>query len=267
MRLPAETIARARQADILAVAHDLGARLKRIAIKGADMPTRQKPLARMTMPKTKAVYEFDRMGFARILGVDPMPNVCVHMIAELVGVHRASLRMVENYTPARVAAEIDRVRRRVSHGHDGPEAVRTITDPMFGVDVETHERLRDILNDPSLPLDMKVDALEARRREVEALPPQNALYGLRVILAAHALLIWWLFAASHSDSASRWRFVLAILEAAGEGVAGLRDHPERIKHDLGELPRLTERPMGITDRTMPLNRHERRALTREMRGR
>jgi hypothetical protein len=157
------------------------------------MPTRQKPLTRMTMPKTKAVYEFDRMGFARLLSVGTIPEVCVHMIANLVGVHRASLRMVENYTPARIAAEIDRVKRRVSHGHDEPEAVRTITDPMFGADVETVERLRDILNDRSLPLDVRVDALEARRSEVAALPPHNALYGLRVITAWHAMLIWWLF--------------------------------------------------------------------------
>jgi hypothetical protein len=231
------------------------------------MPTRQKPLTRMTMPKTKAVYEFDRMGFARLLSVGTIPEVCVHMIANLVGVHRASLRMVENYTPARIAAEIDRVKRRVSHGHDEPEAVRTITDPMFGADVETVERLRDILNDRSLPLDVRVDALEARRSEVAALPPHNALYGLRVITAWHAMLIWWLFAASHSDSASRWRFVLAILQAAGEGIDGFAKNPERLKDSLGDLPRLTERPMGITDRTMPLNRHERRSLTREMRRR
>ena len=231
------------------------------------MPTRQKPLARMTMPKTKAVYAFDRLGFASLLGVGIIPEVCVHMIAELVGVHRASLRMVENYTPARIEAEIDRVKRRVSHGDDGPEAVRTITDAMFGVDAETHERLRDILNDPNTPLDVKVDALEARRLEVEALPPLNALYGVRVITAAHAMLIWWLFAANHTDSANRWQFVVTVLEAAGEGVAGLRSHPERLAASLGELPKLTERPMGITDRTMPLNRHDRRALTREMRKR
>jgi hypothetical protein len=230
------------------------------------MPTRQKPLTRMTMPKTTAVYEFDRFEFARLLSVGTIPEVCVHMIANLVGVHRASLRVVENYTTTRIAAEIDRVKRRVSHGRDGPEAVRTLTDPMFGADVETVERLRDILNDRSLPLDVRVDALEARRREVEALPLHNALYGLRVITAWHAMLIWWLFAASHSDKASRWQFVLTVLEAAGEGVDGLRSHPERLAVSLGELPKLTERPMGITDRTIPLNRHDRRALRHHIRS-
>jgi hypothetical protein len=219
------------------------------------------------MPKVTPVYEYDRVGFARILGVDPMPVVCVHMIAELVGAHLASVQVVAGHTPARIASEIERVERRVSHGHDGPEAVQSIADPMFGADAETVERLSAILNNSSLPIDAKVEALEGRRREVENLPSIDARHGLRVILAAHAILIWWLFAASHSDSASRWRFVLAIFEAAKEKTEGLRQHPERLNRDLGELPGLTERPMAITDRTIPLNRHDRRALNHELRRR
>jgi hypothetical protein len=86
-------------------------------------------------------------------------------------------------TASRVRGRTERVRR----GHDGPEATREITDPLFGIDGETFERFASCINDPATPIDMKIDAIGARRREVEALPPIEARYALRVVLAAHAL--------------------------------------------------------------------------------
>ena len=127
-------------------------------------------------------------------------------------------------------------------GHDGPEATREITDPLFGIDGETCQRLASVIDDPDTPIDLKLDAIEARRREIEELPPIDARYALRVVLAAHALVIWWMFAVGHDDGARQWRFVLAVLEAAGEGVDGLREHPKRLKRGLGRLLQMTAQP-------------------------
>jgi hypothetical protein len=91
---------------------------------------------------------------------------------------------------------------------------------------------------------VKIDAIGARCREVEALPPIEARYALRMMLAAHALVVWRLFAVGHDDGVRQWRFVLAILKAAGEGVEGLRKNPERLRRDIGRLLQLTAQPVG-----------------------
>jgi hypothetical protein len=209
------------------------------------MPRPTPPRTRMTMPEVrpKPIYRADRKGFAQILGLDLMPDECVQGIAFIIAAHRASQRGAEEHTPARAAAALRCVESRMRRGLDGPEATREITDPLFGIDGETFERLADIISDPETPIDVKIDAIGARRREVEAFPPIDARYALRVVLAAHALMVWRLFAGRRDDSERQTRFVLAILEAAGEGVTGLRKNPERLKRDIGQLLQLTSQPV------------------------
>ena len=210
------------------------------------MPRPTPPRTPLTMPEVKPrpICHDDRKGFARILGVKPLPDTCVRTIVWIIAAHRASCQAVEGHTPARVAATFRCVESRLRRGHDGPEATREITDPLFGIDAGTFERLASVINDPETPIDVRIDAIEARRREVEALPPIDARYALRVVLAAHALVVWWLFAVGHDDGARQWRFVLAILKAAGEGVEGLRKNPERLRRDIGPLMQLTAQPVG-----------------------
>jgi hypothetical protein len=79
---------------------------------------------------------------------------------------------------------------------------REITDPLFGLDDETFTRLQGIVGDPGVPL-RRLDAIETRRLEVEALPEGDALYRLRVVLVAHAVvLIWYFFAVRRDDGAT-----------------------------------------------------------------
>jgi hypothetical protein len=200
----------------------------------------------MTMPeiKPRPIYRDDRKQFAQILGVKPLPDMCVRSIVSIIAAHRASQRVVEGHTPARAAAALHCVERRMRRGHDTPEATREITDPLFGIDGETFERLAGALNDPETPIALKIDEIEARRREIEALPPIDARYALRVVLAAHALIVWWLFAVGRNDGERQWRFVMAALKAAGEGVEGLRKNPERLKREIGLLMQLTAQPVG-----------------------
>jgi ParB-like chromosome segregation protein Spo0J len=163
----------------------------------------------------------------------------------MLATHRAARKLAKGHTPARVAAALCRIESRMRRGHDDLEAIRPITDPLFGMDVETVERLAPIVADPDVPPDRKLAAIEARRREVEAMPEIDALYGLRVTLVAQALTqIWPWYAVDSEDTVRQWQFVLAILEAAGEGTEGVRQHPERLKRDVGRLLQLTAQPAG-----------------------
>jgi hypothetical protein len=190
-----------------------------------------------------------------LLGLDALPDACVHAISWMIAVHNASRafqrggevcekrRRETGHTPAKWAAALRRVESRMRRGDDGPETTRVITDPLFGVDEETFTRLQGIVYDSEVPLDRRLDAIDTRRRELEALPEVDALYGLRVALVAHALvLIWGVFAVRRDDTERQWQFALAILEAAGEGTEGVRQHPERLRRDLGRLLELTSQP-------------------------
>ena len=117
------------------------------------MPRPTPPRRGMTMPevKPKPIYRADRRGFARMLGLDLMPDECVQGIAFIIAAHRASQQVAEGHTPARAAATLRCVEGRVRRGHDGPEATREITDPLFGIDAETFERLSSCINDPATP--------------------------------------------------------------------------------------------------------------------
>src|SRR5262249_35447232 len=92
-------------------------------------------------------------------------------------------------------------------------------------------------------LGRKLALIETRWRELQELPEVDTFYGLRVVLVALALVcVWYLFAVNRDDTVRQWKFVLAILEAAGEGTEGLRQHPGRLKRDLGGMLRLTSQP-------------------------
>jgi hypothetical protein len=174
-----------------------------------------------------------------------LPDACAHLIAWLIAAHKQGRKLARGHTPARVAAALARIEGRLRRGHDGPEAVCEITDPLFGIDGETHTRLAPIVADPDVPLDRRLAAIEARRREVEAMREIDPRYGLRVQLAAWALAqVWHVFAVDRGDTVRQWQFVLAILDAAGEGTEGLREHPERLKRDVGQLMQSTVQPVG-----------------------
>ncbi|MBO0736607.1 MAG: hypothetical protein J2P48_08565 [Alphaproteobacteria bacterium] len=190
--------------------------------------------------------------FARLLGLEVLPDFLADRIAVMIATHRAARepqqknardRRAKGHTPARVAAGLRRIESRMRRGHDDPETTREITDPLFGMDVETITRLGPIVADPDVPLGRKSAAIAARRREVEALPGVDPRYGLRVVLVAQAAAqIWYYYAVRRDDRPRQWQFLLAMLEAAGEGTGGLRQHPERIKRDVGRLLELTSEP-------------------------
>jgi hypothetical protein len=196
--------------------------------------------------RLRPLYRGERRRLADLLGLGALPDECVRGIAWLIAAHRECCKQVKErrgHTPARVACALRRIENRMRRGHDGPEAVREIADPLFGMDEETHSRLAPIVTDPGAPLDRKLAAIAARRSEVEALPEIDALYALRVVLVCEALrCIWCFFAVDREDAVRQWHFLLTILEAAGEATEGLRQHPERIKRDIGRLMELASQP-------------------------
>jgi hypothetical protein len=208
-----------------------------------------------TPPLTRSTVEINlaplpAMTLCRIaetLGLgDAMPDHPADIIACMLATHRAGRKRSKGHTPARVAAGLRRIEGRMRRGQDGPEAVREITDPLFNNDGETCERLAPIFTDPDVPPDRRLAAVEARRREVEALPEIDARHGVRVALVLEALArIWYWYAVDRGDTYRQWQFVLAILEAAGELAAGVRKNPkrlERLKGDVGRMMQLTAQP-------------------------
>jgi len=180
---------------------------------------------------------------AEALGLGALPDYLAIHIACMIASHRASRKLAKGHTPAKVAAGLRRIESRLRRGHDGPEMTRELTDPHFGIDGETFMRLALIVANPDVPRDRKLAEIETRRREVEGMAETDARYALRVVLVGQALaLIWYVFAVDRGDTVRQWQFVLAILEAAGEGTEGVRKNPERLKRDVGRLMELTARP-------------------------
>lgn len=208
---------------------------------------RPPPLARIPLPEIRPtpLDGADRRRFAWLLGRNALPDVCACAISRLIAAHIECRKLAKGHTPARVAAALRRAEDRLRRGRDDPETTRVITDPHFGLDFETSTRLQGIVGDPEVPLDRQLAAIEARRREVEALHEIEPLYGLRVVLVAGALVdIWYVFAVDGDDGLRQWEFVLAILGAAGEGTEGVRKNPKRLKRDVGRLLQLTAQPGG-----------------------
>ena len=193
--------------------------------------------------KVAPLSETAQRRIAETLGVGALADHLAMLIACLIASHHESRRLAKGHTPARVAAGLQRVENRMRLGHCGPEITREITDPHFGYDEEAFTRLALVVADPAVPRDLKLALIEARRREVEALPQINPRYALRVVLAEHALeQVWHRYAVDCSDTVRQWHFVLAILEAAGEGTEGMRRNAERLKRELGPLLELTNQP-------------------------
>jgi hypothetical protein len=147
------------------------------------MPRPTPPRTPMTMPeiKPRPIYRDDRKQFASILGVKPLPDMCARTIVSIIAAHRASCHVVEGHTPARAAAALRCVESRMRRGHDDPKSTQEVTDPLFGIDGETFERLANVINNPETPIEMKIEAIEARRGEIETLPPIDAGYALRAV--------------------------------------------------------------------------------------
>jgi len=208
--------------------------------------------------RPRPLYRANRKGFIRVLGPDPLPDLCVETICWLIAAYKAGLQRMKRpdgrsigHTPAKWAAETRRVANHMRRGHDGPEVTRTLTDPLFDPDIETFERLQDIGN-LAIPLEQRLAAIKARSRELAALPEIDALYGARVSLLANALVCWYYFAVDREDTLRQWQFMLTMLQAAGEGTRGVYEHPERLKRDLGRLMQLTAQPAGPSP-SDPLN--------------
>jgi hypothetical protein len=170
---------------------------------------------------------------AKTLGLDALPDYLASFLACLIASHHTARQLAKGHTPAKVAAGLRRIESRLHRDHDGHEMTREIADPHFGIDGETWTRLAPIVANPNVPLNSKLAEIEARRSEVEVLPRINPLYALRVVLAAEALeQIWDRYAVRRDDRARQWEFILAVLEAAGEGTEGFYRNSERLRGDL-----------------------------------
>jgi hypothetical protein len=185
---------------------------------------------------------------AEALGLAALPDYLADLIACMIATHRAGRKQSKGHTPAKIAAGLHRTESRIHSGQDGPETMQEVTDPLFGMDVETSERLAPIVADPDAPPDRKLALIAARRREIEAMAEIDARYALRVVLVAYALAqIWYWYAVDREDTARQWEFVLAILAAAGELTAGVHKNPGRLKRlrgDVEGLLRLTSQPVS-----------------------
>ena len=95
----------------------------------------------------------------------------------------ATVVIMLQFTPARVTAGLRRVESRMRRGHES-ETTQEISDPHFGMDVETWTQLAPIVVDRNLPRNRQLAAIETRHCEVEALPRINPRRGLRGELAA-----------------------------------------------------------------------------------
>jgi hypothetical protein len=192
-------------------------------------PSRER-IAVPGIPPYRMNRRHDR-AFESLLGGWPRPpDECVATIEALIDAHRASSKAIKGHTPTRVAATLMTVEQRLEHG-DGLSP--GVFDPWFGnTDVETHERLSELLVDPRLPPWVKAACVRERRLEIERLPTIDARHGLMTITSIYALLIWQRWSSRRDNRTLQWQFVLAVLDAAGVGTEGFRAHPGLLKREL-----------------------------------
>jgi len=185
--------------------------------------------------------------FATLLGIGPpLPDVANQTLAWLIALYRPACAMSAGHRAQRMATHLARIEKMLRGGGSIERyecALRTLTDPAFGQDYETWERLAPIASDPRVPASVLAQAVEARRREIDV-SPRKPRRAVQAITAAYALLVWFIYAAGRQDKTRQWRFVLAVLAACDdEGkenpLAGFQSHPERLLRDLGKLPELT----------------------------
>jgi hypothetical protein len=184
--------------------------------------------------------------FARVLGVGELADEFIETLVELVASHRASLTVIKRHTPRRVAAALAVAERDLENGYDRTKAVTEIADPWFGnTDFETHWRLAELVNDPSIPAWVRAGVIRERRLEVERLPAADAYHGVVTITAIHALLMWQRWSVRRHNRTRQWQFVLGVLEAAGVGTEGFRINPARLKGELEKMIELTSIPLPL----------------------
>ena len=205
---------------------------------------RSSPLTRMPVEiNIKPLSGMVMRRIAEALGLGALPDYLAILIACLIASHHTNCKLAKGHTSAKVAAALRRIESRMRHGHDDPKTVWEITDPHFGMDGETWTRLAPIVADPDVPREHKLAVITTRRHEVEATPRINPRYGLRVTLVEHALAqIWYWYAVDREDTVRQWQFVLAILEAAGEGTEGFRRNSARLRRDVWRILDLTSQP-------------------------
>jgi hypothetical protein len=180
--------------------------------------------------------------FESLLGGWPQPpDDCVSTIEALIAAHRASSKVIKGHTTIRVAATLRTGEERLEHG-DGLSPPGF--DPRFGnTDVETHERLAGLLDDPRLPAWVRAACVRERRLEVERLPTIDARHGLVTITSVFALLIWQRWSSRRDNRTLQWKFVLAVLDVAGVGAEGFRVNPGRLMRELDRMLALTAAPL------------------------
>jgi hypothetical protein len=202
---------------------------------------------RTRLPVSPAPERYNRhyaRAFASLLGRGDLAFECIETIVELVHAHRTSVAAIKGHSPPRTAAALATVERRLDHGDDSSKAVMEIADAWFGnADVETYERLADLLDNPAVPPWAKAEVVRTRRLEVERLPRIDAHHGLMVITSIFALLIWQRWSARRDNRNLQWRFVLGVLDAAGVGTEGFRVNPVRLKRELDRMLALTAAPL------------------------
>jgi hypothetical protein len=208
--------------------------------------------------------------FSTYLGVNPLPAVCISAIEQLAVTHRRAVALsLQGHTKNSVSRHL---RRAIAATNPKrlDAALATLADPTSGVDAETFSRVTGIDNvtDPdsasalndftrtpphrleaklasvmtnrSLSPLQRVEYLEARLREVEALPRTDGGHACRIVLVAYALAtIWCNYAHDPTDRTRQWKFTMLLLEVCGEGSEGIRRNPNRLKRDLGRMFALT----------------------------
>lgn len=183
--------------------------------------------------------------FARLLGVGDLADIADETLAWLITYYDVANKISAGHTAQRMQGELLRIAKRLQNGERGEEILKSVIDPWFGQDYETHVRLAPMLADTRVPTPYLSQGVEARRKELAALRPVKPKRAVQALIAAYALLMWLVYAARRHERARQWQFVLAVLDACGASVGderiteGLRRNPKRLLRDLGRLPELT----------------------------
>lgn len=197
---------------------------------------RPSPLSLIRVPKINPNQPLPRKhDYAHLLGFRVLPKAVSDELAHIIPLLRATQGLVRGHTPKRVAAELKRCKRKLRgeqrNGHPDKHLRRMLSDPHWGLDFESFERLAPLAAAPTSEL---LAAVEARHREVERLPRINPQWGTLVSAAAVAQALFRILAQDVRDQPGAcWHFVLAMLDDAGFPTEGLHQHPERLTSLLG----------------------------------
>jgi hypothetical protein len=218
------------------------------------MPRERPELTLIDIPQIKRKKPLSQMyDWAALLGFSRLENEHAEELSHVIALAEAGPRVVAGLGRKRTAATLKRfakkLRREQLTGRPNLDVRRLFAEERLGLDTDTFLRLAPLAGAPGSQL---LAAIETRHGELERLPRRSPQRDALESAGGAAVLFFLVRAGDNvrDEPGAWWKFVLAVLAAAGFPTEKLHQHPESLRPLLERL-RVEAEPLTGTVRSAP----------------